>query len=302
MKPKRSFWTRVVDAIAGQPDFHYLVSPYSVVTDSRGRIIVTDVAAAGVHIFDFEQQKYKFLSRRDTGKDPMLTPQCVAVDAQDNIYVTDSQVGQDFRLRRQRQVSPRHRQPEGRRRIFQASHRNRRRFRGPAHLCQRHAAQQDFRDGHAGQRAADDRQDRHRRRRVQLSHRVAAARFGSGGGRCHEFPRAGIRPLGHLPLRHRQSRETARDGSSGPKELASIPNRISMSSTDSGAWCRSSTSKDSCCITSEGREPGRSSFSCRQACRSTITIASTWSIPSTGASRYFTTTESRRRPTGGKQP
>ena len=96
VKPKRSFWTRVVDTIAGQPDFHYLVSPYSVVTDSRGRIIVTDVAAAGVHIFDFEQQKYKFLSRRDTGKDPMLTPQCVAVDAQDNIYVTDSQVGKIF--------------------------------------------------------------------------------------------------------------------------------------------------------------------------------------------------------------
>ena len=39
VKPKRSFWTRVVDVIAGQPDFHYLVSPYSVVTDSRGRII-----------------------------------------------------------------------------------------------------------------------------------------------------------------------------------------------------------------------------------------------------------------------
>ena len=96
VKPKRSFWTRVVDVIAGQPDFHYLVSPYSVVTDSRGRIIVTDVAAAGVHIFDFAQQKYKFLSRREAGKDPMLTPQCVAVDAQDNIYVTDSQAGKVF--------------------------------------------------------------------------------------------------------------------------------------------------------------------------------------------------------------
>jgi len=96
VKPKRSFWTKVVDVIAGQPDFHYLVSPYSVVTDSQGRIIVTDVAAAGVHIFDFEKQKYKFLTRRDVWKDPMLTPQCVAVDAQDNIYVTDSQTGKVF--------------------------------------------------------------------------------------------------------------------------------------------------------------------------------------------------------------
>jgi DNA-binding beta-propeller fold protein YncE len=96
VKPKPSFWTRVVDMIAGQPDFHYLVSPYSIVTDSRGRIIVSDVAAKGVHIFDFEQQKYKFLSRRDPRKDPMLTPQCVTVDSQDNIYVTDSQSGKIF--------------------------------------------------------------------------------------------------------------------------------------------------------------------------------------------------------------
>jgi DNA-binding beta-propeller fold protein YncE len=96
VKPKRSFWTKVVDAIAGQPDFHYLVSPYSVTTDSRGRVIITDVAAVGVHIFDFEQQKYKFISRRDAGKDPMLTPQCVAVDAHDNIYVTDSHTGKIF--------------------------------------------------------------------------------------------------------------------------------------------------------------------------------------------------------------
>jgi DNA-binding beta-propeller fold protein YncE len=96
VKPKRSFWTRVVDVVAGEPDFHYLVSPYSVVTDSRGRIIITDTAAVGVHIFDFQQQKYKFVSRRDTWKDPMLSPQCVAVDAQDNIYVTDSQTGKIF--------------------------------------------------------------------------------------------------------------------------------------------------------------------------------------------------------------
>jgi DNA-binding beta-propeller fold protein YncE len=96
VKPKRSFWTRVVDVIAGEPDFHYLVNPYSVVTDSRGRILVSDTGAAGVHIFDFTQQKYKFISRRDAGKDPMLTPQCVTVDAQDNIYVTDSQSGKVF--------------------------------------------------------------------------------------------------------------------------------------------------------------------------------------------------------------
>ena len=42
VKPKRGFWTRVVDVIAGEPDFHFLVNPYSIATDSHGRVIVTD--------------------------------------------------------------------------------------------------------------------------------------------------------------------------------------------------------------------------------------------------------------------
>ena len=96
VKPKRGFWTRVVDFAIGEPEFHALVRPYSVVTDSRGRIIVTDPGAIGVHVFDFQQQKYKFLSRAGKGKDPMLSPQCVAVDEHDNIYVTDSEAGKIF--------------------------------------------------------------------------------------------------------------------------------------------------------------------------------------------------------------
>jgi DNA-binding beta-propeller fold protein YncE len=96
VKPKRGFWNRLVDIVAGEPEFKNLVRPYSIVVDSHGRIIVTDPGAAGVHIFDFAQQKYKFIERRDKGKDAMLGPQCVAVDAQDNIYVTDSETGKIF--------------------------------------------------------------------------------------------------------------------------------------------------------------------------------------------------------------
>lgn len=96
VKPKRGFWNRVLDVIAGEPDFRQLVRPYSVVTDSRGRVIVTDPGACGIHIFDFVQQKYKFIERHDKSKDAMFTPQCVAVDAQDNIYVTDSDTGKIF--------------------------------------------------------------------------------------------------------------------------------------------------------------------------------------------------------------
>ena len=96
VKPNRSLWNKVVDFIAGAPDFHSLVRPYSVVTDSRGRIIITDPGADGVHIFDFVQQKYKFLQHDGDERHAMQSPQCVAVDAQDNIYVTDSEAGVVF--------------------------------------------------------------------------------------------------------------------------------------------------------------------------------------------------------------
>jgi DNA-binding beta-propeller fold protein YncE len=95
VKLKRGFWTRVLDIVAGAPEYHRLVRPYGVVTDSRGRIIITDPGAQGVHIFDFEKQKYKFISREE-GKDAFQSPQCVAVDAQDNIYFTDSETGKVF--------------------------------------------------------------------------------------------------------------------------------------------------------------------------------------------------------------
>jgi DNA-binding beta-propeller fold protein YncE len=95
VKPNRGFWNKLVDVIAGAPEFHSLVRPYSIVADSRGRIIVTDPGAVGVHVFDFTEHKYKFIERKKE-KDPMLTPQCVAIDAQDNIYVTDSDSGVIF--------------------------------------------------------------------------------------------------------------------------------------------------------------------------------------------------------------
>jgi DNA-binding beta-propeller fold protein YncE len=93
---KPGFWKRVVNVIAGEPDYHALINPYSIAVDSHGRLIITDPGSQGVHIFDFARRKYKFLSRIDKSKDAMRTPQCVAVDAKDNIYVTDSNTGKIF--------------------------------------------------------------------------------------------------------------------------------------------------------------------------------------------------------------
>jgi len=94
VKLKRSFWTKLVDFVAGAPEYRNLVRPYSVAVDSRGRIIVTDPGIPGVHVFDFNLQKYKFIERE--GKEAFGAPQCVAVDANDNFYVTDSEAGKIF--------------------------------------------------------------------------------------------------------------------------------------------------------------------------------------------------------------
>jgi DNA-binding beta-propeller fold protein YncE len=95
VKGKPKFLARVLNLVVGEPNFHSLIHPYGVVTDSQGRIIVTDPGAHGLHIFDFTQHKYKFLSR-EKDKDGLDSPQCVAVDAEDNIYVTDSYSGKIF--------------------------------------------------------------------------------------------------------------------------------------------------------------------------------------------------------------
>ncbi len=91
---KRSFWSKVVDFVAGAPTWHKMVRPYAVATDSRGRMVVTDPGAQVVHIFDFAKGKY---TRIEGGKrDTFHSPIGVAIDGEDNIYVTDSQLGKVF--------------------------------------------------------------------------------------------------------------------------------------------------------------------------------------------------------------
>lgn len=99
VKPVRSFLVKVFDFIAGPPDPRFLVNPYSVATDSHGRVLITDPGVQAIHIFDFAQHKYKLvrhLSRDGMGKHDLQTPQCIAVDAADNFYVTDSGAGVIF--------------------------------------------------------------------------------------------------------------------------------------------------------------------------------------------------------------
>jgi DNA-binding beta-propeller fold protein YncE len=93
---QRGFWTKVLDIAIGEPERHRMFRPYSIAIDSHGRAIVTDPGAMGLHIYDFTKHKYKFVMRRDKDENSLISPQCVAVDAQDNIYVTESVSGRIF--------------------------------------------------------------------------------------------------------------------------------------------------------------------------------------------------------------
>ena len=41
---KQGFWSKLVNIVAGPPEFREMMRPYGIAVDSRGRVIVTDPA------------------------------------------------------------------------------------------------------------------------------------------------------------------------------------------------------------------------------------------------------------------
>lgn len=95
VNPKRALWKKVLDLVAGPPEWHRLIRPYSITKDSRGRLIITDPGALEVHVFDLEKKKYQHLDGGRKGE-AFQSPIGVATDGEDNIYVTDSALGKVF--------------------------------------------------------------------------------------------------------------------------------------------------------------------------------------------------------------
>jgi len=86
-KPK-SFWGKLTEWVAGPAENPQLLRPYGLTQDSQGRLLVADTGQCVVHIFDPERREYFYL--RGGPREPFRSPIGVAVDAGDNIYVSDS--------------------------------------------------------------------------------------------------------------------------------------------------------------------------------------------------------------------
>lgn len=88
---KRSVWGKVWDWMKNEGDTSALMQPFSLAVDSTGRLIIADIGAAEVKIFDLKKRSIKRI-RGLKGKQ-FGSPVGVTVDRDDNIYVCDSGAG-----------------------------------------------------------------------------------------------------------------------------------------------------------------------------------------------------------------
>jgi DNA-binding beta-propeller fold protein YncE len=87
-----SLFKRIVKKVIGISDADTtMVFPYGITTDSQGHIIVVDSRLRLIHVLDERNKKY--FSIRAPNGEVFISPIGVAVDAADNIYISDSYTG-----------------------------------------------------------------------------------------------------------------------------------------------------------------------------------------------------------------
>ncbi len=90
-----SFFKKVIKKIVGiDGNDSTLLFPYGIITDSRNRLIIVDQKSRLIHIFDAQAKKYS--SIKQPKGEAFVSLVGVALDADDNIYVSDSYTGKIF--------------------------------------------------------------------------------------------------------------------------------------------------------------------------------------------------------------
>ena len=88
---KRVWWRKLADWLMNETDPSVLTQPYAIVFDSQWRMIIADVGAHEVKIFDPAKKNVKRI--RGYKKKLFGMPLGLAVDEEDNFYVADSAAG-----------------------------------------------------------------------------------------------------------------------------------------------------------------------------------------------------------------
>lgn len=91
---KKSTWEKLVDFFSG-PTEQIIIRPMDIVVDKHDVIYIVDPGISGVHMFDRKNRKYKVLRLKDNM--PLPSPVAISLGADENIYVSDSQLGKVFR-------------------------------------------------------------------------------------------------------------------------------------------------------------------------------------------------------------
>ena len=97
---RRGMFSRLGEALlgpSGKP--RRLLQPFSVAADAQGRILVSDSAAAVVHLFDSARNRHQVLQGPERQR--LRSPIGMDTDATGNVYVSDSALGKIFVFDRQ---------------------------------------------------------------------------------------------------------------------------------------------------------------------------------------------------------
>ncbi|MCL4547322.1 MAG: 6-bladed beta-propeller [Bacteroidetes bacterium] len=85
----KSFFKKLIEFFFGEEkEISHMERPQSIAINSRGELFVTDIELKGIHFFNIDEKKYKFI--KNWGENSFESPVGIAVNNEDDIFICDS--------------------------------------------------------------------------------------------------------------------------------------------------------------------------------------------------------------------